>query len=84
MAGPEHQVFVGACLGLRRWVRGPSWSPWASLCADAGVQAAVADGHVTDQLADDVADVAEAVTDVWARTLGPALLLAALRLVGHT
>lgn len=48
---------------------------WAALCADAAVQAAVADWLVTDRLADDVA----AVTDAWVRNLGPAQLLAALR-----
>ena len=48
---------------------------WAALCADASVQAAVADWLTTDHLADDVADAAGA----WVRTLGPAQLLAALR-----
>ncbi|MEV6654785.1 hypothetical protein [Streptomyces sp. NPDC051219] len=52
---------------------------WATLCADADVQAAVADWLVTDRLADDVAAVTGAVTDSWVRTLGPAQLLAALR-----
>ncbi|MGP4003622.1 hypothetical protein [Streptomyces sp. 8N706] len=52
---------------------------WAALCADADVQAAVADWLVTDRLADDVAAVADGVTDSWVRTLGPAQLLAALR-----
>ncbi|GGY71944.1 hypothetical protein [Streptomyces xanthochromogenes] len=47
---------------------------WATLCADASVQAAVADWLMADHLGDDVA----AVTDSWARTLGPAQLLAAL------
>ncbi|MEV6726244.1 hypothetical protein AB0M94_35545 [Streptomyces xanthochromogenes] len=48
---------------------------WAALCADASVQAAVADWLTADHLADDVADAAGA----WVRTLGPAQLLAALR-----
>ncbi|MER7111157.1 hypothetical protein [Streptomyces sp. NPDC000229] len=48
---------------------------WAALCADADVQAAVADWLAADRLADDVA----AVTDSWVRTIGPAQLLAALR-----
>ncbi|MFI1177571.1 hypothetical protein [Streptomyces melanogenes] len=51
---------------------------WAALCADASVQAAVADWLVADRLADEVA----AVADDWVRTLGPAQLLAALRPVG--
>ncbi|MFF3277211.1 hypothetical protein ACFYWU_40775 [Streptomyces chrestomyceticus] len=56
---------------------------WAALCADAAVQAAVADWLVADQLADAVAAVADArataVAASWARTLGPAQVLAALR-----
>lgn len=52
---------------------------WAALCADAAVQAAVADWLVADRLADDVAAVTDGVADAWVRTLGPAQLLAALR-----
>ncbi|MET9427889.1 MULTISPECIES: hypothetical protein [unclassified Streptomyces] len=52
---------------------------WAALCADADVQAAVADWLVTDRLADAVAAETDGVTDSWLRTLGPAHLLAALR-----
>ncbi|MFB8417472.1 hypothetical protein ACFC63_18380 [Streptomyces albidoflavus] len=53
---------------------------WARLCADPDVQAAVADWLMADQLADSVATVAdEGVADAWARRLGPAQLLAALR-----
>ncbi|MFF9870088.1 hypothetical protein ACF1G0_32705 [Streptomyces sp. NPDC013953] len=52
---------------------------WAALCADADVQAAVADWLVADRLADDVAAVTDVVTDSWVRTLSPAQLLAALR-----
>lgn len=56
---------------------------WAALCADADVQAAMADWLVADRLADDVAavtdGVTDGVTDSWVCTLGPAQLLAALR-----
>ncbi|MDH2392187.1 hypothetical protein QCN29_26075 [Streptomyces sp. HNM0663] len=52
---------------------------WAALCADADIQAAVADWLVADRLADDVAAVTDGVADSWVRTLGPAQLLAALR-----
>ncbi|MBD0743004.1 hypothetical protein [Streptomyces sp. CBMA152] len=52
---------------------------WAALCADATVQAAVADWLVADRLADDVAAMTGGVADAWVRTLGPAQLLAALR-----
>ncbi|MFE0200718.1 hypothetical protein ACFW0I_33950 [[Kitasatospora] papulosa] len=52
---------------------------WAALCADAAVQAAVADWLVADRLADDVAAVTDGLADAWVRTLGPAQLLAALR-----
>ncbi|MFF3159990.1 hypothetical protein [Streptomyces sp. NPDC057910] len=47
---------------------------WATLCADATVQGAVADWLMAGHLADAVA----AVTDSWVRTLGPAQLLAVL------
>lgn len=52
---------------------------WEALCADTTVQAAVTDWLVTDQLADGIAAVTDAVTDSWVRALGPAQLLAALR-----
>ncbi|MFG2334663.1 hypothetical protein ACGFMM_34370 [Streptomyces sp. NPDC048604] len=55
---------------------------WAALCADAEVQAAVADWLVADRLADGIAMVTDSVTDPWVRTLGPTHLIAALR-PGH-
>ncbi|MGW4218417.1 hypothetical protein ACWEJZ_15505 [Streptomyces bacillaris] len=52
---------------------------WSALCADPGVQCAVADWLVADGLANEVAAVTGDMADAWVRTLGPAQLLAALR-----